>query len=200
MQWFKKKPEIVIEQEKQPDVSSELVKQQEIKNLVKQEIKSELRLELLTILKKDFFQFQQKQEELEEKQEQLDKKTNKILSLQNQLKDAVIELSQAITAPTRNYDLDIDQLKQNILADQEIAKNNFIHVRKKQKELFDKFDSLLEVFVEKLSNDEETIPDLFRTDMTLKKIMSSMKNKNKALLTSIVFLLKKQSDEKGSRV
>jgi len=105
----------------------------------------------------------------------------------------------AETVTVDNFDIKMQEVKQRRDKDLEILNKNFKFVNGKVKDVDKKIDALIETVAEKIVNDDnETLPSLFTASTSLKSILQ-MKN-NKAYIYALVYLLKKQFDEKGVRV
>jgi len=145
-------------------------------------------------LKQENVQLKQTNEIQKEKFDKLDK-NNQIIK--NALKE-LIELIDELANDNGKEHL-IKDLKDKRIKDLAVINKNFVHTRKLIKETETKYQALLEILSEKIVEEEKT-PDLFGTSISLRKILQNSNNNNKSLLLSIVYMLKKQLDDKGIRL
>lgn len=65
--------------------------------------------------------------------------------------------------------------------------------------LKERFEVLVEMFSEHSSKTDQ-LPNVLRTGMTLERIWNSVGNKNSAAILSIMYMMKKALEEKGTRI
>ena len=145
-------------------------------------------------LKQENAQLKQTNETQKEKIDKLDKNDKIIKNVLKELIKLIDEL-----ANDNEQDHPLKDLKNKRIKDLAVINKNFIHTRKLIKETDTKYQALLEILSEKIVEEEKT-PDLFGTNVSLKKILQNKNNNNKSLLLSVVYLLKKQLDDKGIRI
>lgn len=155
-------------------------------------------------------------EEVEHCRTNLGELFNALASIQNESKQqdtkiaavnkGLIDVLQSVQELSELVDSDKEELtkkcrdsrdKQN--ADLKGTNKNFRYLNDKVKSLQNKFEALLEVVSEKLTQHEE-FPDIFSSHMTVDAILKKVKNPDKASLYALVFMAKKHFQDKGIKV
>jgi len=144
--------------------------------------------------------------DLEDLQESLIIQKKKNSSLQQSFKE-VVEYQQELIELIEDKE---EQQTKIITGQQEtinILKNSISILNKKIKESTEttnkKFEAVLELLSEKALEKNEKVkqwPEVLRKNITLDKIWNSMDNKSEAAILSIMFMLKKAIEEKGTRI
>jgi hypothetical protein len=128
--------------------------------------------------------------------EKLEDDKNKLVKMNKSFVNIFQELISTLDEDDKNNRF--EKMKVKRTKDLEVINKNFTYVRKLLKDSNDKYKALVEIFSERVVEDEK-MPDLLSTNISLRKVMQ-MKNDNKALLFSIAYMFKKYFDIKGIKL
>lgn len=142
-------------------------------------------------------QLKKKQQESEETTKELVKKIEKVVSCESMLKQLVEYQS----------DLEIQLEEKDTQTDEALGvlKNSVAILNKKIKESNESLENarirteaIIELLSEQAMNSKQTI-NLLSPGVTVEKIWNSMQNKNNAAVLSIMYMMKKFLEDKGTR-
>jgi hypothetical protein len=131
-------------------------------------------------------------EQLKQKIDFLEKKLFKYTEITKQLTEAILEV-------TEDYQVSSGDQSNDIISSSKTDSAGLQLVEQKLQELRKKYDAILDILADKFA-ENETLPNLFVGDVSLRELWRKNPNHKDVLLYSIAYMMKKEFEEKGVKI